>query len=542
VNVEQEYDYVIVGAGSAGCVVANRLTEDASKQVLLIEAGGPARHPNVAIPVGFGELIGSKYDWLIESEPEPTLADRQIILPRGKVIGGSSSINAMVYFRGHKLDFDNWAALGATGWAYDDVLPYFKRSEHNERFSDEFHGVGGPLNVTDAHRDPLTTLMVESAVKWGVAPNSDFNGAETDGVGPLQVTQKKGRRWSEADAFLRPAKKRKNLTVLTGALVHRVAIEGGKAVGVVYDSGNGPETVRAGGEVVICAGAYGTPALLQLSGVGPASHLGKLGIDCVAELPVGENLMDHASATLNWEVSGPDVGLADAKHPKYLAQWLFKRSGKLTSNVMEANACIRIADDVPAPDFQLAIAPAYFFDHGRAEHPNPAITLGPVMLQPESRGTVRIRSADPRTLPSVRLNFFSQPGELDRMTKALKICREIIAGGVFGSRLGREINPGPSVQSDADVNQWIQRNGEHLYHPVGTARIGTPETGVVDPELRVYGIDRLRVADASVMPMIVRANTNAATIMIGERCADFIRGAGPRHASNGEIAAAASVA
>jgi choline dehydrogenase len=527
-NGSQEYDYIVIGAGSAGCVVANRLSEDPSKTVLLLEAGGSARHPNITIPAAFAELFETKFDWSYRSEPEASMGDRKIQLPRGKGLGGSSAINAMVYLRGNPADFDEWAAMGADGWSYDEVLPFFKKSERNEQFDDQFHGTTGPLNVMFGNYDPLTRALIDAAVKWGAPLIEDFNGANHEGVGRLQVTQKHGKRFSEADAFLKPARQRPNLTLQTGAMVERIILENGAAVAVRYGKGKKSATARAGSEVILCAGAYGTPTILQLSGIGPADHLRSVGIEPLVDLPaVGENLIDHPAAPCNWEVRGKDVGLDDAKKPRHLAEWLLRKTGKLTSNVMEANLLTRSSDAQPAPDLQFALAPCFFREHGNQTHERPALTIGPVLLRPESRGSVKIKSKDPRDLAQIRLNFFDHPSDIERMIKGLRIAREIVNSGSLGSRLGPEINPGASIDSDAELQGWLRANCEHLYHPVGTARIGSPEEGAVDSQLRVHGVENLRVADASVMPNITRANTNAATIMIGERAADFIKNAAP---------------
>jgi choline dehydrogenase len=526
---QEEFDYIVVGAGSAGCVVASRLTEDPNCRVLLLEAGGNAKHLNISIPAAFPENFETKFDWAYESEPEENQHGRKIFLPRGKGLGGSSSINAMVYLRGNDQDWKDWVELGADGWSPEDVLPFFKKSEHNEQFQNDFHGQTGPLNVTYGHTDPITRKLIEGSEAIGHDYVEDFNGATQEGVGRLQVTQKNGRRWSVADAFIRPhLKTRKNLTVATKVLVHRVVVERGAAVGVEYSRGRKVTTARASKEVVLSAGAYGTPQILQLSGIGAPADLTPLGIEVVADLPaVGENLIDHPAVAFSWELNGSakdktiGVGLDDAKKPKYLAEWLLRKSGKLTSNAMEANVLYRSDPSEPAPDMQLALAPVFFFDHGRVEYETPAITVAAILVQPESRGSVKITSSDPTKLAAIKLNFYDDPSDMKRMIAGARMAEEVAQASGFGKALGKPTAlPG---NSDLEIEHFIRASGEHLYHPVSTARIGPPGEGALDPQLRVYGVERLRVADASAMPKVTRANTNAASIMIGERAADFIK-------------------
>ncbi len=540
-----EYDYVIVGAGSAGCALANRLSADPSVKVLLLEAGGSDRNLNIRIPVGFAKQFRTDLDWGYSSEPEPNLIGRSMYLPRGRSLGGSSSMNAMIYLRGHRTDFDGWAANGAPGWSYAEVLPYFKRSENNERIHDQYHGQGGELNVADpTWTSTLSEPFVESGVAAGLKRNDDFNGAEQDGIGPMQVTQKRGRRWSSADAFLHPVRKqRDNLTVATKSHARRVLVEGGRAVGVEYGSEkDGVQTARAGREVIVSAGAYNSPQLLMLSGIGPADHLREVGIDVVVDSPhVGQHLQDHCMSTLTWETEDKGT-LADATHPKHLARYLVSRGkGKLSSNVGEAGAHPRVAEGATAPDFQILMGPVYYFDNGFRTYPNPAFTLAPSFLRPRSEGSVRLRSADPHDSPAIHLNFLGDPEDVKACVDAVRLCREIAESGPLGKLAKRNIDPGPGVLADDQIEAWVRAELQHEYHPSSTCRMGAEDDGVLDEQLRVRGVDGLRVIDASSQPKIVAANTNAVAVMLGERGADLILDKSPLAAAKvGEAPAAAA--
>jgi choline dehydrogenase len=524
------YDYVIVGAGSAGCVLANRLSADPSVRVLLLEAGGSDRKMNIRIPVGFAKQFRTDLDWNYSSDPEENLIGRSIYLPRGRSLGGSSSMNAMIYIRGHRSDFDEWEARGASGWGYDEVLPYFKRSEDNERLADEYHGTGGGLNVADPMwTSPLTKRFIASAAGLGMRRNDDFNGAEQDGVGRFQLTQKRGRRWSAADAFLHPVRKeRPNLVVATGAHAHRVLLEGGRATGVEYHDDGGLQTARAGREVVLCAGAFNSPQLLMLSGIGPADHLQSVGIDALVDSPhVGAHLQDHPLATVTYSVEEP-VTLFDATHPKYLVEYLLGQGrGKLSSNVAEAGAFIRTRDGLRSPDMELLMGAAYYSDNGFRTFPGHAFTIGPSFIRPTSEGEVRLRSANPHEAPAIRLNWLSDRGEVDAMIAALRTSFEIAESGPLAELVETNIDPGPGVRSDEQLEAWLRAELQHTYHASCTCRMGADGDGVLDPELRVRGVEGLRVADASSMPFVTGGNTNAPTIMIGEKAADLILGVTP---------------
>jgi choline dehydrogenase-like flavoprotein len=515
-------DYVIVGAGSAGCVLANRLSEDTGASVVLLEAGGRGLHPNIAIPAAFAKQFHTKLDWNYATEPEPHCDNRSLYLPRGKGLGGSSGMNAMLYVRGRPLDYDLW---DVPGWGWDDVRPYFLKSEDNTRGASEHHGAGGPLRVGDL-RSPraLTGRFLAAAEQSGIPRIADYNGPEQDGAAPVQVTQHNGRRWSTNDAYLRPVRKRENLTIVTGATVERVQMAGGRATGVAYRDRRGRQNVvSASREVILAAGAFGTPQLLMLSGIGPSDHLRAVGVPVEVDAPeVGENLQDHPFNTVVCEVS--EGSLVDAEHPRFLAEWLLRHSGPLTSPVAEAFAFVRTRPGLPAADVQFHFAPAYFVDHGADEFDGHALTTGPTLITPRSRGWLRLRSSNPGDKPRILTNTLAEAEDVAAMVAGMRRAREILAAEPMGSVVRREIFPGPGVQGDDDLEADLRSRVELLYHPVGTCRMGTDENAVVDEHLRVRGVDGLRIADASIIPVIPGGNTNAPVIMIGERAADLIRG------------------
>ena len=523
------HDVIVVGAGSAGCAVAARLSEDPGTRVLLLEAGGSNRHPTVVIPAAFAQQFHSKRDWDYATDPEPGCDGRSLYIPRGKMLGGSSSMNAMLYVRGRPLDYDMWEAEGATGWGWKDVKPYFLRAEDNQRGASDDHAVGGPLRVEDS-RSPraLTKSFLAGAEAAGIPYIEDYNGPEQDGAARVQVTQRGGRRWSTAEAYLRPARKRPNLEVVTGAQVLRIECDGMRATGVRYRDRKGTEQLAtAGSEIVLSAGAIGSPQLLLLSGIGPADHLAEHAIPVVADLPgVGRNLQDHPFYVCIWDVPGGG-SLADAEKPRAMLEWVTRRTGPLSSTVAEAFAFVRSRPGLPAADLQFHFAPAYFYEHGAATYDGHALTIGPVLVTPKSRGELRLRSADPAAKPRILTNTLTEPEDVAALVAGIRLAREIAATGPMRAVVGRELFPGDGVDTDADVEQDLRRRVELLYHPVGTCRIGTDELAVVDPELRVRGVEGLRVADASVMPIIPGGNTNAPAIMIGERAADLVRGRVP---------------
>ncbi|MEU6665845.1 GMC family oxidoreductase N-terminal domain-containing protein [Streptomyces sp. NPDC046727] len=514
------YDYVIVGAGSAGSVLASRLSEDPEVRVALIEAGGPDTAQEIHVPAAFPQLFKSDLDWDLDSDPEPGLGGRRTYLPRGRTFGGSSSMNAMIYMRGSRADYDGWAAAGATGWSYADVLPYFRRSEDNERGEDEFHGVDGPLTVSDGRSGhPLTSAFVQAAEQAGHKANDDFNGETQFGVGRYQVTQRGGMRCSAAVAYLHPALERPNLTVLPAARAQRVVIEGGRATGVEVERGGTVEVVRAEREVILSAGTYESPKLLMLSGIGPAAALTPFGIDVVRDLPVGQGLQDHYMTLLNFRT---DVeSLLSAASPENAELLQSAGRGPLTSNIGEAGGFFRSRADLDAPDLQFHAAPVLFHQEGLGAPTEHGFAFGPCVLAPTSRGAVTLRSARPDVAPRIVHNYLTTAEDRDCIVSGIRIALEIAAQQAVADISKGPYGDAPASDSDADLLAWARRTGQTLYHPTSTCAIGA----VVDPELRVFDVTGLRVVDASVFPTVTRGNTNAPTIMAAEKAADLIKGA-----------------
>jgi choline dehydrogenase len=522
--VEESYDYVIVGAGSAGCAVAGRLSEDGGTRVLLIEAGGKDRSPNIKIPAAFSKQFKTKLDWDYETGPEPHLGNRTLYVPRGRSLGGSSSMNAMMYVRGRPFDYDGWSEEGCEGWSYDEVLPLFRRAESNERGASEVHGSSGPLNVSDL-RTPrqLTKRFLAAASGAGIPRNPDINAPEQDGVSMCQATIKNGRRWSAADAYLRPAKGRSNLDIQTGAQVLGLDMNGSRVSGVRVRDKRGRElTAHAGREVVLSAGAIGSPQILMLSGIGPADHLREIGIEPLVDLPVGENLQDHPYVISCFE-STVNEDLADAEGPKALAEYLLRRTGPLASNVGEATAFVRTRPGLPAADVQILFGPVYYHDNGFDTIDGHAFSIAAAVIAPKSRGRLRLRSADPDAKPSLIGNHLADPDDVASLVAGIRLAHKIADTEPLASVRGRWLVPTTPPETDEEIEAFAREEAELLYHPVGTCRMGTGADAVVDPQLRVRGVDGLRVADASIMPAITGGNTNAPAIMIGEKAADLIR-------------------
>jgi choline dehydrogenase len=518
------YDYIVVGAGSAGCVLAARLTEDRRTRVLLLEAGGAGGAKEIRIPAAFSKLFKTGVDWNYATEPEPHLRNRRLYWPRGKVLGGSTAINAMIYIRGNRADYDYWRELGNPGWGFAEVLPYFKKSENRERGASEYHGVGGPVNVADPrYVNPLTRAFLAAAGEIGIASNPDFNGEEQDGAALYQLTQKKGARCGAADGYLQPARERSNLTVVTGAHAARVLLEGKRAVGVAFLRDGAMQEARADGEVILAGGTVNSPQLLMLSGIGPADELKAARISAIQDLPgVGKNLQDHPMVSVGY-LCTQKVSLDGAETLGNFLRWLVWKNGPLASNVAEAGLFLRTRVGLARPDLQLLFGPAYYRGHGLVRRKEHCFGFGPTLITPESRGEISLRSADPFDAPAIRANYLSTDADLRTMIAGVRLARRLAHAKAFDQFRGEELHPGAAQQSDSEIVEFLRDELETLYHPVGTCKMGSDVLAVVDARLRVLGIERLRVVDASIMPRVPAGNTNAPVMMIAEKAAEMIR-------------------
>ncbi|TRD11498.1 FAD-binding protein [Erythrobacter insulae] len=525
----ESFDYVVIGGGSGGSAVAGRLAVDGTRRVCLIEAGG--RNDNVLIKTpGFMPFIRNSSNYKFDTVPQKGLNGRIGYQPRGKGLGGSSAINAMVYIRGNKWDYDNWADIGCTGWSYDDVLPYFKKAESNERGGDDFHGGGGPLFVSDqGSPNPTSHAFVESAASLQMRPNDDFNGERQEGFGLYQVTQRNGERWSAARAYVEPIRDQGNFAVRTNTLVEKLVVESGRVTGVLVRRGKRSEMIYARKGVILSAGAFNSPQILMLSGIGPAQHLKEHGIDVVLDRPeVGENLQDHIDYVSGWETES-DVPIGGTlkgtlKMAGAIVEHRRKRTGAMTTPYAEAGGFWTVTDGAPAPDIQWHFVPAVLEDHGRENVKGYGFSLHACVLRPESRGTVRLGSNDAAAAPVIDPNFLDDDRDIAVLREGIRLSHRIAEAPplqVYGPTDRYPVD----LNDDAALDEMIRNRADTVYHPVGTCRMGADEDAVVDPQLKVRGLEGLWIADASVMPKIVSGNTNAPSIMIGERCADFIKAA-----------------
>jgi choline dehydrogenase len=524
-----EFDYIIVGAGSAGCVLANRLSADGKSSVLLLEAGPKDSNIWIHVPLGYGRLFKEKtVNWMYQTEPEPELDGRTVFQPRGKVLGGSSSINGLLYVRGQHEDYDRWRQRGNEGWGYEDVLPYFKKAEHQQRGADGFHGVGGPLPVSDlGHTDPLSAAFIAAAAETGIPKNPDFNGATQEGAGYFQTTTRYGRRASTAVAYLRPAKARKNLQIETSALAQRIVFNGRRAEAVQYRKQGSLRTARARKEILVCGGAYNSPQLLQLSGVGPAELLRKHGLDVVLDAPgVGHDLQDHLQVRVvmrcTQRMTLTDVINSPARKILAGLRYAAFRTGPLSIAAGTSGAFFKTNPRLATPDIQIHFLPFSTDKMGEKLHLFSGFSASVCQLRPESRGSLRIRSADPAAPPEIRINYLST--EVDRTTnvEGLKMLRRILQAPALRPYVVDELDPGIKVTTDEELLNYCRQRGSTIYHPTSTCRMGADPFAVVDQRLRVRGLEGLRVVDASVMPDLVSGNTNAAIIMIAEKASDMI--------------------
>jgi choline dehydrogenase len=526
--MDREYDYIVVGAGSAGCVVANRLSREASNKVLLLEAGGKDLHPMIHIPLGAITLQKTKLDWCYETEPEPELENRRIKWPRGKVLGGSSCLHGMIYIRGQKEDFDKWAEMGNPGWSYADLLPYFRLHEHNTNGADQYHGSSGPLWVGEvAGQFDMAEQFVKAGVQAGIPLNPDFNGKKQEGIGYFPVNIKNGIRQSSVSSHLRPVRNRPNLTIETHALARKVLIENGKAVGVSYQKKGQAIEARCRGEVILCGGTVNSPQLLELSGIGDSERLQRTGIEVKHHLAgVGENLQDHLTVNVCYSIKGHHTYYEEMKPLRFIRQifdYFFKRKGMLAFPAAQVGAFFKTNPQMTRPNAQIHFAPAAaeYNDKGNMV-PRSGSTATVCYLRPSSRGSVHARSSNPEQHPEIKANYLNTEEDKRITIEAVKKTRSIFATDVLKPFDGHEMTPGIEVQTDEQILEYIRKDAVSVYHPVGSCKMGNDEMSVVDHRLRVHGIGGLRVADASIMPTIVSGNTHAACVVIADKCADMI--------------------